>query len=101
MFSGLDFNGSGSVDIAEFRSAIEYVNSTSAGTGKGFGDRRQINALFRAMDADGNGAVDFGEFMMVIRTEEIGLTILYSLETLVSFTFPGHDWSAERWHCGI
>ena len=66
VFSGLDFNGSGSVDIVEFKDAIAYVNSASKDGSRKFGDERQINALFRAMDADGNGAVDFEEFMMVL-----------------------------------
>ena len=59
----MDFDGSGSVDIVEFKEAISFVNKVQSDSTHSFGDEQQINRLFREMDSDGNGAVDLNEFM--------------------------------------
>ena len=74
IFRGLDFDGSGSIDIDELTEAIEYVvQSTVTGGNKDeplFKDPGKMVKFFAAMDTNGDGTVDFNEFLLAMTQQE-------------------------------
>jgi Ca2+-binding EF-hand superfamily protein len=57
-FKIMDDNGSGTLDINEFRKGIHDFSIEI--------DEKDIDGLFKAFDLDGSGAIDFDEFIRVV-----------------------------------
>jgi Ca2+-binding EF-hand superfamily protein len=57
-FKIMDDNGSGSLDLYEFRKGIKDFQVDI--------DDRDIDNLFKAFDINGNGDIDFDEFIRVV-----------------------------------
>lgn len=76
IFRGLDFDGSGNIDIDELTEAIEFVvKSTNSGSGNDeplFKDPAKIVKFFAAMDTNGDGTVDFNEFLLAMTQQSEG-----------------------------
>jgi Ca2+-binding EF-hand superfamily protein len=68
LFKGLDFDGSGSIDIKELKEAVHYVAKNS-GSDPIFKDPKKLTDFFVTMDTDGNGSVDFNEFLVGMTAE--------------------------------
>jgi hypothetical protein len=73
IFRGLDFDGSGEIDITELKDAVKYVAQADAGGGKPMIENPdEIVSLFESMDIDGNGSVDFDEFLLGMTSSGAG-----------------------------
>jgi Ca2+-binding EF-hand superfamily protein len=65
IFRGLDFDGSGEIDISELKDAVRFVAKADTGSGPPLIEKpEEIVELFESMDIDKNGTVDFDEFLM-------------------------------------
>ena len=58
VFRFLDQDGSGAVDVAEFRAGVELLNSRLPPE-QAMSD---VDQLFATIDANGNGIIEFDEF---------------------------------------
>lgn len=74
MFKGLDFDDSGSIDIAELQEAVTFVSRNDKGDDKIFKDPQKLTEFFVSMDTDRNGTVDFNEFMIGMSSDGSGDT---------------------------
>jgi len=63
VFKFLDQDGSGAVDVAEFRAGVELLNSRLPPE-QAMAD---VGALFRSIDLDSNGQIEFDEFCAVFK----------------------------------
>ena len=69
IFRGLDFDGSGEIDIDELKDAVKFVSDADTGSGPPLIEKPQeIIDLFESMDIDKNGTVDFDEFLVGMTT---------------------------------
>ncbi len=69
IFRGLDFDGSGEIDIDELKDAVKFVANADTGSGPPLIERPgEIVELFESMDIDKNGTVDFDEFLVGMTT---------------------------------
>lgn len=65
IFRGLDFDGSGEIDISELKDAVRFVAGADTGSGPPLIEKpEEIVQLFESMDIDKNGTVDFDEFLV-------------------------------------
>ena len=65
IFRGLDFDGSGEIDLEELKEAVNYVANSDTGAGPAvFEHPDAIVKIFEDMDIDKNGNVDFDEFLV-------------------------------------
>ncbi len=65
IFRGLDFDGSGEIDISELKDAVRFVANADTGSGPPLIEKpEEIVELFESMDIDKNGTVDFNEFLV-------------------------------------
>jgi len=70
IFRGLDFDGSGEIDLKELKDAVKYVASQDSGTAPPiFENPDQLVQIFEDMDIDKNGNVDFDEFLIGMTSE--------------------------------
>jgi Ca2+-binding EF-hand superfamily protein len=71
IFRGLDFDGSGEIDLDELKDAVRFVASKDSGDSGPplFEHPEQIVDLFESMDIDKNGNVDFDEFLIGMTSE--------------------------------
>ena len=70
IFRGLDFDGSGEIDLKELKDAVKYVASQDSGTAPPiFDNPDQLVQIFENMDIDKNGNVDFDEFLIGMTSE--------------------------------
>ena len=69
IFRGLDFDGSGEIDIQELKDAVRFVANADTGSGPPLIEKpEEIVQLFESMDIDKNGTVDFDEFLVGMTT---------------------------------
>ena len=69
IFRGLDFDGSGEIDIDELKDAVKFVANADTGDGPPLIEKPdEIVQLFESMDIDKNGTVDFDEFLVGMTT---------------------------------
>jgi len=67
IFRGLDFDGSGEIDLNELKDAVKFV--ASQGGEPLFENPNQLVQIFEDMDIDKNGNVDFDEFLIGMTSE--------------------------------
>ena len=71
IFKGLDFDGSGEIDLNELKDAVKYVAQQDNGSQPPlFEHPDAIVKIFSDMDVDGNGNVDFDEFLIGMTSEQ-------------------------------
>ena len=68
IFRGLDFDGSGEIDIDELKDAVKFVANADTGSPPLIEKPEEIVQLFESMDIDKNGTVDFDEFLVGMTT---------------------------------
>jgi hypothetical protein len=91
IFKGLDFDGSGSIDVNELRAAIEYVSKAKGEDNLPLlKEPANLTDFFLSMDTNNDGAVDFNEFLVALTAQidhdDVGQKNIELREAFLDFT---------------